>query len=123
MATLTVIEVVQTGVSALDAALVAASAGGDNFACPNDERSWIEVLNGGASPITVTINPVSPTSVYVEGAGRNAVAPISVSVAASARRAIGPFPAAFIDAGGKVNISYSGVTSVSVAAFHIAKLK
>lgn len=99
----------------------AASATGDTVASPaNDERTFIHVKNAGGAAIVVTINPVSPTSAKVQGAGVLTVPAISVSVpATSGDRMIGPIPQAYIDAGGNINLSYSAVTSVTVAALRL----
>lgn len=108
----------------LDPTFAAASAGGDAFVNPNDERTYIRVKNGGASPITVTVSPVTPNSVKQAGAtpGPVSLPNYSVAVPASGDISIGPFPAAYNDAGGNVNVSYSGVTSVTVAAIRMPAL-
>jgi hypothetical protein len=100
---------------------VAATAGGDAFSDAGDERTYFRVKNGGASTITVTIAPVSPTSIKVAGATPQAVSlpSYSVSVAAAADTTIGPFPSAYRDANSNVNVTYSAVTSVTVAAIRM----
>ncbi len=95
----------------------AASAGGDAFPNPSDERTFLYVKNGGGSPITVTVAPVNPTTVRVPGAaGAIPVPNRAMTVPASQEGWLGPFPTAFNDANGNVNVSYSAVTSVTVAA-------
>lgn len=108
----------------LEPAFVAAAAGGDKFTNPNDERTYVRVKNGGASPITVTVAPVAPNSVKQAGAtpGPVSLPNYSVPVPASGDITIGPFPAAYNDADGNVNLTYSGVTSVTVAAIRIPAL-
>lgn len=100
---------------------VAASAGGDAFADAGDERTYVRVKNGGASAITVTVAPVSPTSVKVPGVTPQPVSlpSYSVSVPASGDMTIGPFPSAYRDANSNVNLTYSAVTSVTVAAIRM----
>ena len=100
---------------------VAAAVGGDTANGPNnDERLFIHVKNGGGSAVTVTINPVAPTQAKVAGAGVLSVPAISVSVpATTGDRMIGPIPQAYYDASSNVNISYSAVTSVTVAAIRV----
>jgi hypothetical protein len=98
----------------------AASSGGDTVAAPSgDERTFLHVKNGGGSAQTVTINPVSPTSAKVPGVGQVAVPAISVSVPAGSEKMIGPIPAAYIDATGNINVGYSGVTSLTIAALRL----
>lgn len=107
-------------VSGLAPAYVAASAGGDTIAAPwGDERTFLHVKNGDVASMTVTINPVSPTSIKAPGVGHVAVPAISVSVGAGSEKMIGPIPAAYVDAAGKVNVAYSAVTSVTVAALRL----
>ncbi len=87
---------------------VAASAGGDTVR-PGDTTS-LRVKNGGTAAITVTIDSIRPCD---QGVDHN----LSVSVPASGEREIGPLPAArFAGPGGVVAVTYSAVTSVTVAA-------
>lgn len=108
MAVLTVEKPTTSGVAST---LVAASAGGDSFA--NDGRVILRVQNGGASSITVT---ATATGQCNQGALHNATG----SVSAGATNDFGPFPASqFNDGSGNVNVTYSAVTSVTVAAIRI----
>ncbi len=111
MATLTVNAVTRSGVSG---ALVAATGGGDKFA--PDSGTYLRVNNGGAGAITVTI--VSTSKVV----GLDVADP-AVSVPAAADRIIGPFPKEHFanSADGLADITYSGVTSVTVGAFQLVQ--
>lgn len=109
MATLTVQSVTLTG---LNPAYVAASGGGDDFV--NDGKTFLHVKNGGASPITVTV--ATPAQV-----GGLDLADVAVSVPNAGERMIGPFQTNLFNAStGKTSISYSGVTSVTVAAIRVS---
>lgn len=107
MATLAVQEVTRAGATLTAAA---AAAGGDKFA-PSD-RTWLRVINGGAGAITVTI--VTPNNLISDVA----IADLAVSVGAGVTKDIGPFPYEHFanSADGLADITYSGVTSVTVAA-------
>lgn len=108
MATLTV----QTAAIAGTAlTLSAAAGGGDQFANSGNERVLIK--NGSGSPITVTFD--SPATCNF-GAAAAAAHDIAVVVAAGAETLAGPFAVdRFNDGNGNVQISYSGVTSLTVA--------
>jgi hypothetical protein len=85
----------------------AAAAGGDKVL----PGGALLVANGGGSPITVTV--------AVPGLTRYGLADpdVTVSVTNAQARLIGPFPSDLADpTDGYVNITYSGVTSVTVAA-------
>lgn len=86
--------------------LVAAAAGGDEFV--NSGRDFIHIKNGG-SEITVTINSQAPCS---QGSDHD----VTVTVpATTGEKFIGPFPKdRFNDTAGKVQITYSGATSVTI---------
>lgn len=118
MALLAPIILAQAGVSP---SYTAATAGGDAFPNNLDERTFFIVKNGGGSTITVSINP-QITSAKVSGLGTLPVSPVSVSVAASGEKWIGPFPSSFTDSAGNVNVTYSAVTSVTVAAVKVPAL-
>lgn len=118
MAVLTVQNVVLAGAVITP---VAAAGGGDSFDNPSDERNELVVINGGGVSINVTI-VTQPTSIPVPGYGAVPLASEVIAVAAGATKRIGPFPAAkFNDANGRVNVTYSGVTSVTVAATRLAR--
>lgn len=109
MATLNVQKATLTG---LNPTFVAASAAGDDFT--NSGKAVLYIRNGGAAEVTVTVNSQTPCNY---GFDHDAV----VAVPAGGERIIGPFPKArFNDANDKVQIAYSGVTSVTVAVLEVA---
>jgi len=91
---------------------VSATGGGDTVALagPTDDRSYLQVINGGGSPITVTLADPGATP-----AGNTTTAP-AVSVAAGATKLFPLNPALINASTGLISISYSAVTSVTVAA-------
>lgn len=108
MALLTVQEISRAG---LVATAAAAAGGGDTF--PNDGRTFLRVINGGGSSITVTITTTATL-------GGEAVADTAVAVANGVTRDIGPFPPAiYNNDSGQVAVGYSGVTTVTVAAIRL----
>lgn len=105
MATLTVQEIVKTG---LNPTLAAAAGGGDDFA--NDGRTWFRCKNDGGSPITLTVNSITACD---QGSDHDLV----ISVTNAQERWVGPFTGSrFNDTNGRVGVTYSAVTSVTVAA-------
>src|SRR3954471_8190504 len=104
MATLVVQDITTAG--QVPSSLVSAAGGGDQF--PNDGRTMLEVANGGGGSITVTIASQKPCD---QGPTHHP----TLAVAASATKRIGPFdPARYNDSNGMVQVSYSGVSSVTV---------
>lgn len=88
----------------------AAAGGGDTV--PVSARGLLLVKNGDASAKTVTV--VVPGTKFSQ-----ALPDVPVVVAAGATAAIGPFPADLDNGSGLVNITYSAVTSVTVAAVQL----
>lgn len=110
MATLTVHEIVPTG--GVEATLVAAAGGGDQFS--NDGRTYLKVTNGGGAPITVTV-------VSQRACEQGTIHSIANSVTNATTEVMGPFDTSrFNDASGFVQVTYSGVTSVTVGAFRLS---
>lgn len=108
MAVLTVQKITQAGIAP---SFAAASAGGDEFA--NSGRTFLHVKNGGAGSINVTINSQKPCD---QGFDHDLV----VAVPNGGERVIGPFePGRFNNSSSRVAVSYSGVTSVTVAALEV----
>lgn len=102
---MTVQQTLRTGIKPTYAA---ANAGGNSFA--NDGRVRLVVVNGGVGSVTVTIDVVGT----LDGL---AVSDIAQAVPAGETWEFGPFaPGIFNQPDGTVNVSYSGVTSVTVAA-------
>lgn len=94
-----------------DVNFVAADAGGDSFL--NNGRVIVLVTNADASPKTVTVNSQQLCS---QGFDHD----IEVIVAAGDTATIGTFPTGrFNDTTGSVLITYSDVTSVTVAAVSV----
>lgn len=92
----------------------AADAGGDVF--PNNGKMLFVVHNGGGGSITVTATAQS-TATSTPDYGPLTKANAVTTIAAGATDVIGPFPqTAFNNASSQVAISYSAVTSVTVAA-------
>lgn len=108
MSTLSVQKIALTG---LAPSYDAAAAGGDEFV--NSGRVFIHVKNGGGSSVDVTVDSQTPCS---QGYDHDAV----VAVGAGAEKMIGPFPKdRFNDTSGKVQVTYSGVSSVTIAAIEL----
>jgi len=105
MALLTVQQVTATGTVIT---FVSAAAGGDTFS--NDGKTELEVVNGGASTITLTIvaqNACNQGTLH-DGGG---------TIGAGVTKRFGPFDRQrFNDSSGLVHATYSAVTSVTVAA-------
>lgn len=89
-----------------------AAAGGDTVALASatDDRSYLQVTNGGGSPITVTLADPGVTP-----AGNSGTA-TAQSVAAGATKLFPLNPALVNASTGVISISYSAVTTVTVAA-------
>lgn len=86
----------------------AAAGGGDQF--PNDGATILHVKNGSGGALTVTVDSKTPSNYGTD-------VDVTVSVPAAGERMIGPFPKArFDDVNGNVQVTYSGVTSLTVAA-------
>ena len=114
MATLTVIPAVRIGAAF---ALVAATAGGDEFA--NTGKECLVIANGAThDPLTVTLD----IEATIDGA---AVTDPTVSVPLNTQMVIGPFPTAQYNnsATGRVSVTYSGVTAVTVGVAQITKVQ
>jgi len=108
MATLTVQEVARTG---LAPTYGAAAGGGD--AIPNDGRTMLHIKNGGGASINLTV----VTQATVLG---NAVADDVIAVPNGQERMVGPFPpGVYNDVNQLVQLTYSGVTTVTVAAIRL----
>lgn len=115
MATLTVQQMARS--AGLTVSFAAAAGGGDEMPNP-DGNTLLLVKNGGGGSINVTLTPaVATREVLGDGYGPYTRPAIVVAVNAGAEAIIGPMPPnAFNNASGRVPITYSGVTSVTVAA-------
>lgn len=113
MAVLTVATAVRAS-NGNDLAGVAAAAGGDTFV--NTGAEILIIKNGGGAPITLTV----ATPATLDGL---AVTDLTATIGAGATRSVGPFPPGWYNdtgvAGGSVALSYSAVTSVTVAVLKV----
>lgn len=111
MATFSVIQAARTA-TGTSVPGTAASGGGDEFA--NTGREALLVTNGSGGDITVT----AVTQQTVDGL---AVADMAVVVPAGEARILGPWPTGtYNDGDGMVQITYSGVSSLTVDLLRIA---
>lgn len=110
MAALTVQNIALAG--AEKTALVAATAAGDSFV--NDGKTFFEVLNGDASPMTVTI--VGARNLPLETSADQ-----TITVANGTTQMIGPFPVGNYNREDdeSVVVTYSSVTSLTVGAYSV----
>lgn len=95
-----------------------AATGGDTF--QNDGRTYVHVKNGAASPITVTF--ASLASYSDNALGDLTLSDIAVSVPASGEKVIGFFPPTRFNSNGRVTMTYSSATSVTVAVVKAGKV-
>ena len=108
MATLTVQNISLAGITP---SYASAAAGGDEFVNTGD--TLFQIKNGG-SEITLTIEtPAKIEGIYI--------AEITVTIpATTGDKMVGPFdPAIFNQSTGRVAVTYSGVTTVTVGAFKL----
>lgn len=111
MATLTVTDLAATGITYT---LASAAGGGDEFS--NSGREFLVVANGGVGSITVTL-------VTQQTIGGLALADQAVTVGAGVTKLIGPFPTlVYNDNNSRVQVTYSGVTTVTVGAFRLSSV-
>jgi hypothetical protein len=92
----------------LSPAYSAAAGGGDTFV--PDEDTFLHIKNASGAPLTVTV--ATPNT--VEGL---AIADAAVAVAAGGAAFLGPFPKQHFarSADGLASITYSGVTTLTLA--------
>ena len=116
MATLTSQAISEAG---LTATYAAADAAGDVVA--NDGSIFLHVKNGGGSEVTVTIT-AQVTEVDSGVFGTLTKGNASDSIAATTGESfIGPFPiGTFNNSDEQIAITYSAVTSVTIAVFYLA---
>jgi len=108
LAVLTVQKISHAG---LNPNFVAADVGGDEFA--NGGRTMLYVKNEGASQITVTIDSAKPCNYGFDH-------DLTVDIPAGEDRIVGPFdPSRFNNSSARVAVTYSDVTSVTVAALEV----
>jgi hypothetical protein len=112
MATLSVQEInIFTG---LAPTFASAAGGGDEY--PNDGRTYCHLKNGSGGSITVTV-AVQQSTIEDNQFGAISTANRTFTVAAGAERII-PFlsQGLYNNTNGRVALTYSGVTSLTVAA-------
>lgn len=110
MATLTIS--LPTAIAAVALGAVAAESGGDQFL--NDGRVFVYAKNTNASSRTVTI--VTSGSLL----GGLSIGDVAFALAQDEEKVVGPFPPRYFnDSGGYVQITYSAVTGVTVAAIKL----
>jgi hypothetical protein len=116
MATLTPVNPALAGATS---AGVAAAGGGDQVANPRG-NTILRVNNGGGGSINVTIaagaNPLRPADGTFPA---QTLAAQVVAVGAGVAKLIGPIPPAYNDGNGNIQITYSGVSSVTVEPIQV----
>ena len=114
MAELTVQQVTEAGGAAT---YISATAEGDT--ADNNGNMFLHIKNGGGGSITATITALT-TSVDSGMYGDLTKANATVTLTAGTEAFIGGFaPAAFNDGDGEIAITYTGVTSVEIAALYV----
>ena len=104
------LSVQQASLAGTPVTYTAAAGGGDTFPVPHGAVA-LRVKNGGGSAITVSLQFPGQTPYSVANPPR-----VSSSIAAAAEVVIGPIPASAVDNNtGVASVTYSGVTSVTVA--------
>lgn len=118
MATLTVGTIADTGTTLT---LGAAAAGGDEFPNPADEATMLVIANASGGTVTVTIT-VQQATFAVPGRGSATKSNGGGNISTGTTRLFGPFPAeTYNNTSGRVAISYSSTTSVTVQALRMPR--
>lgn len=91
---------------------VACAGGGDEFI--NDGNTMLHIKNGSGGTITITVNSLVNCS---QGFDHNSI----TAIVAGAESMIGPFDLTRFNASatGRAAITYSGVTSLTIAAVRV----
>jgi hypothetical protein len=109
MAVLSVQRITEAGITPTYAA---AAGGGDSF--PASGTEMVHVKNGSGAPITVTFDGPNTDNFGVTGNDHD----LAISVPATGERMVKLANIArFRDANGSVQMTYSGVTSLTVGVF------
>ena len=104
-----------TSRSGLLKSLAAAAVGGDEFVNTGSEFILIENASVGVITLTIATPQVIDTDLQV--------AERTVALAATSDYLIGPFPTgAYNDANAKVQLTYSGVTTLTIGIFKLGAL-
>ncbi len=98
----------------VDPSFVAAAGGGDTFVNDSKNNTFVYIKNGGGGTITATFDDTG--SVAPSGA-KTFDPDIDQILLTTEEALVGPFPQSRF--GPSVAVSYSGVTSVTVAAFRL----
>lgn len=114
MAELTLQQITEAG-----GAVTYSSAAEAGDTADNSGNTFLHIKNGSGGSITVTITAQTTTvenTIYGDLTKANA----SIAVEGSGEAFIGPFkPAAFNDTDSEIAITYSAVTSLTIAALYI----
>ena len=104
------LSVQQASLAGTPVTYTAAAGGGDTFPLPHGAVG-LRVKNGGGSAITASLQFPGTTAYGVANPART-----TSSITAGSEVVIGPIPASAVDGStGLVSVTYSGVTSVTVA--------
>lgn len=117
MAVLTLNKITTAGITGT---YVAATVTGDSFPSTSDQRVFFHAKNAGSAPVTLTFLAQTATE-KVPGVGTIAVQPLSATVPAAGDCMAGPFPRDYVGANGQVQVAYSAVASLTVAAYSVTK--
>jgi hypothetical protein len=88
-----------------------AAGGGDTFV--NNGDTFFHAKNGSGSPITITFATAGTVAQGV------AISDVAVVVAAGAEKMVGPFDQTVFNGSSGVSVTYSDVTSLTVAAIKL----
>ena len=115
MATLTIQTISESGIN--NVSYASAAGGGD--VVDNNGNVFLHIKNGSGGELTVTIT-AQVTSVDNGLYGELTKANASIAIAGSGEAFIGPFtPAAYNNSHAQIAITYSGVTSLTIAALQL----
>jgi hypothetical protein len=108
------------GEDGLTASYVAAAGGGDQVV-NTDGGTFLHIKNGSGGSITVTVaEQISGTTVTDPNLGKLTKANATKAIAAGAEAFFGPFKKqGFNDVNGNIQITYSSVTSLTIAALKL----
>lgn len=106
------LSVQQTALTGLKPTYVAAASLGDEFVNSRG-RALCHIKNGSGAPITITLDSQVECNYGIDH-------DLDIIIPAGEERLIGPFdPARFNDVNGRVQVGYSGVTTLTIAIIEV----